>query len=94
MEEPWQTGGAPTERPRFRVVWRGYDRRQVDEYVQRLQNDAARPADTEPVDRELSPIDQQLAEFFASNDAPRVFDVAFRGYDRNEVDRYLERFDR
>lgn len=25
-----------TEEPRFRVVWRGYDRRQVDEYIRRL----------------------------------------------------------
>jgi DivIVA domain len=94
MEELWQTGGAPTEGPRFRVVWRGYNRHQVDEYVQRLQNDAARPADTEPVDRELSPIDQQLAGFFASEDARRIFDVVLRGYDRGEVDRYLEQFDR
>jgi cell division septum initiation protein DivIVA len=92
MAEPGQTGGAPTEGPRFRVVWRGYDRHQVDEYVRRSRNGTA-PA-TEPVDRELSPIDQQLAEFFAAKDAPRMFDVAFRGYDRNEVDRYLEQFDR
>jgi DivIVA domain-containing protein len=103
MEELWQTGGTPTEGPsggastegpRFRVVWRGYDRHQVDEYVRTLRNDAVHPADTEPVDRELSPIDQQLAGFFAAKDAPRVFDVAFRGYDRNEVDRYLEQFGR
>ena len=93
MEELWQTGGASTEGPRFSVVWRGYDRHQVEEYVRRLQNAAARPADTERADRELSPIDQQLAEFFAK-EAPRTFDVVLRGYDRKEVDRYLEQFDR
>jgi DivIVA domain-containing protein len=94
MEDLWQPGGAPTEGPRFRVVWRGYNRHQVDQYVRRLRNDATRPADAEPVDRELSPIDQELARFFASEDAPRVFDVVLRGYDRREVDRYLEQFDR
>jgi cell division septum initiation protein DivIVA len=94
MEDLWQTGGAPTDGPRFSVVWRGYDRHQVEEYVQQLQNAAARPADAEPVDRELSSIDQQLAEFFAKEEAPRMFDVVLRGYDRKEVDRYLEQFGR
>jgi cell division septum initiation protein DivIVA len=93
MEELWQTGGTSTEGPRFSVVWRGYDRHQVDAYVQQLLNAAARPADAERDDRELSPIDQQLAEFFAK-ESPQMFDVVLRGYDRKEVDRYLERFDR
>jgi hypothetical protein len=92
VEDPRQTGGAPTEGPRFRVVWLGYDRHQADEYVRRSRNDAA--PDTESVDRELSSIDQRLAVFFAAKDAPRMVDVAFRGCDRDEVDRYLEQFDR
>jgi cell division septum initiation protein DivIVA len=90
MEELWQTDGAPVEGPRFRVVGRGYDRRQVDEYMRMLLSDAARPFGAEPVGRAPSPADQRLA----AKDAPRGFDVALRGYARDEVDRYLEQFDR
>jgi cell division septum initiation protein DivIVA len=92
MDELWQTGSA--EGPRFSVVWRGYDRHQVDEYVRQLQIGAARPVAAADDDRELSPIDQQLAEFFGRESASRPFDVVLRGYDRKEVERYLEQFDR
>lgn len=94
MEEPGRTGGAPADGPRFRVVWRGYHRRQVDEYVRMVRDLAAQRAYAEPVDRELSSIDRRLGDFFTSKDAPRLFDLVLRGYDPDEVDRYLERFDR
>jgi hypothetical protein len=90
MEEPGRTGGAPADGPRPRVVWRGYHRRQVDEYVRMMRD----RADAEPVDRELSSIDRRLGDFFTSKDAPRLFDLVLRGYDPDEVDRYLEQFDR
>jgi DivIVA domain-containing protein len=94
MGEPGRTGGAPPDGPRFRVVWRGYHRHQVDEYVRMVRDLAAQRADAEPVDRELSSIDQQLGDFFTSKNAPRLFDLVLRGYDPDEVDRYLEQFDR
>lgn len=53
MEEPGRTGGAPRDGPRFRVVWRGYHRHQVDEYVRMVRDLAADRADAEPVDSEL-----------------------------------------
>jgi DivIVA domain-containing protein len=33
----------PAEEPRFSVAWRGYDRRQVDEYVRRLPDRSGPP---------------------------------------------------
>jgi|tagenome__1003787_1003787.scaffolds.fasta_scaffold20975238_4 hypothetical protein len=89
MDELWQTGGASTGGPRFGVVWRGYDRHQVDEYVRRLQDG---PPVVERDDSELSPVGRRLAGFFAKE--TRLFDVVLRGYDREEVDCYLEQFDR
>jgi DivIVA domain-containing protein len=94
MEEPRRTGGAPADGPRFRVVWRGYHRHQVDEYVRMVRDLAAQRAEAETVDRELSSIDRQLGDFFTSKDAPRLFDLVLRGCDPDEVDRYLEQFDR
>jgi hypothetical protein len=54
---------------------------------------AAQRADSEPVDRELSSIDQQLGDFFTSKNEPRLFDLVLRGHDPDEVDRYLEQSD-
>jgi hypothetical protein len=66
----------------------------VDEYVRMVRDLAADRADAEPVDRELSSIDRQLGDFFTSKDAPRLVDLVLRGHDPDEVDRYLEQFDR
>lgn len=88
-------GEAPVEGPRFSVVWRGYDRVQVEEYVRLLRSAPTGPTGGDPVpeppEREPSLIDERLAEFFAERE-PRTFDVVLRGYDREEVDRYLQQF--
>lgn len=76
MEEP------PLEDPQFSVVWRGYNRRQVDEYVRALKSSSTN-ADA----------GARLAELFASGPVA-MFDVVLRGYDRREVDQYIERFNR
>lgn len=81
MEELWER---PAEGPRFGVVWRGYDRHQVDEYIQSLSTTNRSAAEERPVDD----IDVRLTEI--SKGPGMLFDVVLRGYDRREA----ERFDR
>jgi hypothetical protein len=82
VEELWET---PLEDPSFSVVWRGYSRRQVDEYVRALKSSGTPSTNTDA--------DAQLAKLFASEPVA-MFDVVLRGYDRSEVDEYIGRFDR
>lgn len=66
-----------TDGPRFGVVWRGYDRAQVDEAVRTA-------ADPPAADR--------TADEATSATPVWEFDVVPRGYDRHEVERYFARF--
>jgi hypothetical protein len=59
----------------------------VDEYVRRLQGVVSRAAEGD--DPSEGSVGQRFAE-----ETPRLFDVVLRGYDRKEVDGYLERFNR
>lgn len=82
MEGLWEPGGATGAEPPFSVVWRGYDRRQVDEAVRAIQ---ASPG-------------KYLDEVFPEPEPGRgggpEFDVVLRGYNRHEVDGYFARFQR
>ena len=74
MEELWEKADA--EEPRFRVVWRGYDRSQVDGFLRVAANSTADEHADEDADAGLRP----------------EFAVVLRGYDRKEVERYFDRF--
>lgn len=79
MDGMWDPDREPADPPRFSVVWRGYDRHQVDECVRALRASPGRP----------------LSEgFSASATAVPEFDVVLRGYDRHEVEQYLRQFPR
>lgn len=66
------------ETPQFRLVMRGYSRPQVEEVVVYVQTVLASPDATQHA---------RLREHLPH----AVFDVALRGYDRDEVDAYLDR---
>jgi hypothetical protein len=76
MEDLW---AADPGGPRFRVVLRGYERRQVDECVQLAR---------------LSKRDPAAAEALRVRLRSTPFDVVLRGYDRHEVERYFLPFNR
>lgn len=78
MDELWEPDG-PAGAPRFSVVWRGYDRGQVDEGVRAM----------------LSSPGKYLDEVFPGPGGNGlVFDVVLRGYNRHEVDAFFAQFRR
>lgn len=100
MDELWEP---PAQQVRFRVVWRGYDRHQVDEYIRAMESSGLTQADSAdegddsnaPADpADPADLDAQLAAFFAGERRAVMFDVVLRGYDRREVDRYIAQFGR
>ncbi len=75
-----------TDRPAFRVVWRGYDRRQVDAAVGMGVLPEAKPAPSTAAPE--GSLDAALDAMFTATPVLE-FDVVLRGYDRHEVDEYF-----
>lgn len=82
------TSPVPLPRPEFDLVLRGYDRRQVDELIDRVDSTVAALTDT-PVFTPPPPLPGQSAEHpqpIGSEELrAATLNLALRGYDRHQV---------
>jgi hypothetical protein len=60
--------GPAAERPDFRVVWRGYDRRQVEEYIRRT-GESTEPQPAPAFDVVLRGYDRRAVDRYLQNSA-------------------------
>jgi len=72
LEELWDRAGA--DEPRFRVVWRGYDRSQVDEFLRVAANSTA----DEDADTGVRPEFDGVLRGYDRNEVERYFERFLR----------------